>query len=500
MIESNNDDAKILLHHSDGGSGDSANGTASSPSPSSMRCDQDSDTLKENMSSTPTSSCAGDLVPSHSPIYDNIKKTAANKRALAKSNASNTAKQSSVKGEKTGKKVSESGGGANANANQDDPSRQIKFYDDYIDFRGDILRRPPGAKNCRILWEYLFTLLQDTSYSSIIRWEDRTQMVFRIIQAEKLAALWGLQKNRLGMTYEKLSRGMRYYYPNNIIAREPGRRLLYRFMRHPDEIKKFVKKNGTYMLKRAKSDKKKAGAGGDDSDREDGFDEDSGLDEPAPSVSPNDCEKVVGVKDEQVSVVEKNVQHSLANAASANVSQFYSNFNFLTQIAAVAAQMPASYYPRSEEESVAHFLMQLKNHKSLSETVPHQQQQLQSDINASPLHHIQQIYSNSFHNQLLSGYGVVKSEDCSGVGSDSESCRKERKQMGRKVVDVSVSELPLNLSTSSLKKLQIKREKLEADGAEMSGGDDEENFSSSSPIIKSNCNQIMFKVKQELKE
>lgn len=53
-------------------------------------------------------------------------------------------------------------------------------------------------------------------------------MVFRIVQAEKLAALWGLQKNRLGMTYEKLSRGMRYYYPNNIIAREPGRRLLYR--------------------------------------------------------------------------------------------------------------------------------------------------------------------------------------------------------------------------------------------------------------------------------
>lgn len=136
--------------------------------------------------------------------------------------------------------------------NQEDPTRQIKFYDDFIDFRGDILHRPPDSKNCRILWEYLYLLLQNTSYSSVIRWEDETQMVFRIVQAEKLAALWGLQKNRLGMTYEKLSRGMRYYYPNNIIAREPGRRLLYRFMRHPNEIKKFVKKNGTYMLKRAK--------------------------------------------------------------------------------------------------------------------------------------------------------------------------------------------------------------------------------------------------------
>ena len=109
-------------------------------------------------------------------------------------------------------------------------NRAVRFYDDYIDFRGDLLHRPPNSKACRILWEYLYLLLQDTNYSSVIKWEDESQMVFRIVQAEKLAALWGLQKNRLGMTYEKLSRGMRYYYPNNIIAREPGRRLLYRYV------------------------------------------------------------------------------------------------------------------------------------------------------------------------------------------------------------------------------------------------------------------------------
>ncbi len=76
--------------------------------------------------------------------------------------------------------------------NIEDPTRQIKFYDDYIDFRGDILKRPPGAKNCRILWEYLYLLLQDKAYNTVIRWEDSVQMVFRIVQAEKLAALWGL--------------------------------------------------------------------------------------------------------------------------------------------------------------------------------------------------------------------------------------------------------------------------------------------------------------------
>jgi hypothetical protein len=81
---------------------------------------------------------------------------------------------------------------SNNGKNQDDPSKAIKFYDDYIDFRGDILRRPPNSKNCRILWEYLFLLLQDNNYSSVIKWEDDVNMVFRIVQAEKLAALWGI--------------------------------------------------------------------------------------------------------------------------------------------------------------------------------------------------------------------------------------------------------------------------------------------------------------------
>ena len=54
----------------------------------------------------------------------------------------------------------------------------------------------------------------------------------------------GLQKNRLSMTYEKLSRGMRYYYSNNIISKEQSKRLLYRFMRSPDEIRKSMKRNG----------------------------------------------------------------------------------------------------------------------------------------------------------------------------------------------------------------------------------------------------------------
>ncbi|CAF4767747.1 unnamed protein product, partial [Rotaria sp. Silwood1] len=125
-----------------------------------------------------------------------------------------------------------------------DNTRQIRYYHDRIDFRGDILMKPPAAKNCRILWEFLYILLEDPHYESIIHWENREKMIFRIIQADKLAALWGLQKNRLSMTYEKLSRGMRYYYSNNIISKEQSKRLLYRFMRSPDEIRKSMKRTG----------------------------------------------------------------------------------------------------------------------------------------------------------------------------------------------------------------------------------------------------------------
>ncbi|CAF1195999.1 unnamed protein product [Rotaria sordida] len=131
------------------------------------------------------------------------------------------------------------------NSLANDNTRQIRYFHDRIDFRGDILMKPPAAKNCRILWEFLYILLEDSHYESIIHWENREKMIFRIIQADKLAALWGLQKNRLSMTYEKLSRGMRYYYSNNIISKEQSKRLLYRFMRSPDEIRKSMKRTGS---------------------------------------------------------------------------------------------------------------------------------------------------------------------------------------------------------------------------------------------------------------
>ncbi|KAG7252310.1 hypothetical protein CRUP_022272 [Coryphaenoides rupestris] len=90
--------------------------------------------------------------------------------------------------------------------------------------------------DCRLLWDYVYQLLSDNRYENYIRWEDPVSKVFRIMDPNGLARLWGNHKNRTNMTYEKMSRALRHYYKLNIIRKEPGQRLLFRFMKTPDEI------------------------------------------------------------------------------------------------------------------------------------------------------------------------------------------------------------------------------------------------------------------------
>ncbi|NWS35256.1 ETV7 factor, partial [Polioptila caerulea] len=90
--------------------------------------------------------------------------------------------------------------------------------------------------DCRLLWEYVWELLSDGRYEPYIRWEDRDAKVFRIINPHGLARLWGNHKNRMNMTYEKMSRALRHYYKLNIIKKEPGQKLLFRFLKTPEEV------------------------------------------------------------------------------------------------------------------------------------------------------------------------------------------------------------------------------------------------------------------------
>lgn len=101
-----------------------------------------------------------------------------------------------------------------------------------------IFRKQDSGMYCRLLWEFIHQLLQDPHYSSYICWENPKDLVFRIINPTGLAELWGHQKNRTNMTYEKLSRALRYYYRMNIIKKVSGKRLTYKFMQPPNNIQK----------------------------------------------------------------------------------------------------------------------------------------------------------------------------------------------------------------------------------------------------------------------
>ncbi|XP_077196886.1 uncharacterized protein LOC143838860 [Paroedura picta] len=80
------------------------------------------------------------------------------------------------------------------------------------------------------LWRFLLELLQDGSCQAFICWTGNG-WEFKLRDPHEVARRWGKRKNKPRMTYEKLSRGLRYYYHKNIIHKTSGQRYVYRFVR-----------------------------------------------------------------------------------------------------------------------------------------------------------------------------------------------------------------------------------------------------------------------------
>ncbi|KAJ8396420.1 hypothetical protein AAFF_G00017260 [Aldrovandia affinis] len=79
------------------------------------------------------------------------------------------------------------------------------------------------------LWQFLLELLTDKTCQSIISWTG-DGWEFKLIDPDEVARRWGRRKNKPKMNYEKLSRGLRYYYDKNIIHKTSGKRYVYRFV------------------------------------------------------------------------------------------------------------------------------------------------------------------------------------------------------------------------------------------------------------------------------
>ncbi|XP_061656118.1 ETS translocation variant 5-like isoform X2 [Phyllopteryx taeniolatus] len=85
------------------------------------------------------------------------------------------------------------------------------------------------------LWQFLLTLLDNPANAHLIMWTGRN-MEFKLIDSEEVARLWGIQKNRPAMNYDKLSRSLRYYYEKGIMQKVAGERYVYKFVCNPEAL------------------------------------------------------------------------------------------------------------------------------------------------------------------------------------------------------------------------------------------------------------------------
>ncbi|XP_072249313.1 ETS1-related protein isoform X2 [Leuresthes tenuis] len=79
------------------------------------------------------------------------------------------------------------------------------------------------------LWQFLLELLLDSTCHTFISWTG-DGWEFKMSDPSEVAKRWGQCKNKPKMNYEKLSRGLRYYYHKNIIHKTAGKRYVYRFV------------------------------------------------------------------------------------------------------------------------------------------------------------------------------------------------------------------------------------------------------------------------------
>ncbi|KAF5405711.1 hypothetical protein PHET_00793 [Paragonimus heterotremus] len=85
------------------------------------------------------------------------------------------------------------------------------------------------------LWQFLLEELQNPEARDYISWTGQGAE-FKLKEPNQVAKRWGARKNKPKMNYEKLSRGLRYYYDKRIIQKVSGKRYVYRFTQNVDDL------------------------------------------------------------------------------------------------------------------------------------------------------------------------------------------------------------------------------------------------------------------------
>ncbi|XP_067849397.1 protein C-ets-2 isoform X2 [Heptranchias perlo] len=120
------------------------------------------------------------------------------------------------------------------------PSKPNISFKDYIQERKEPLEQGKPVIPAAVLagftgsgpiqlWQFLLELLTDKSCQTFISWTG-DGWEFKLTDPDEVAQRWGRRKNKPKMNYEKLSRGLRYYYDKNIIHKTSGKRYVYRFV------------------------------------------------------------------------------------------------------------------------------------------------------------------------------------------------------------------------------------------------------------------------------
>ena len=69
-----------------------------------------------------------------------------------------------------------------------------------------------------------------TDSSHLIEWtKGGKEYEFKIVNPTKVAHLWGKFTNNSSMNYDKLTRGLHYYYSKGIILKVEGKKLTFQY-------------------------------------------------------------------------------------------------------------------------------------------------------------------------------------------------------------------------------------------------------------------------------